>query len=166
MRGIRHERALPGECVVQAVEHVVERLGEKADLVTGAGGPHAVRDVAGVHLGRGARHAPQRARHSRRDEIAGHGRGQEGEHAGEQERTAHAVLRAHHRRERLAHAHPRDGLPIPYDAPHVHAQPAEVDGVNGRVALRRISQFLRRAVLGALHARRLRLGVNGGGHAE
>ena len=93
VRRVRHERALARERVVQAVEHVVERLGEKADLVAGAGGAHAMRDVAGVHLGRGARHAPQRARHARRHEIAGHGRGQEREQAGEQERTGHAVLR-------------------------------------------------------------------------
>ena len=72
VRGVGDELALPGEGVVEAVEHVVERLGEGREL--GRGGRARFepwRQVPGVDLAGGRREPPQRRGGARGQEVAG-----------------------------------------------------------------------------------------------
>ena len=61
VRGVGDERALAGERVGQAIEHVVEGVGQHAHLVALAAGVVDARvQVAGVDARRHGRHAAQR----------------------------------------------------------------------------------------------------------
>ena len=112
VRGVGDERRLAVERVLEAVEHVVEGLGQHAHLVVAGGDLHPRAEVAGVDARRHARHAPQRGRHARGDREAARERGQDRERAREQELVAHRALGAVGGRGRLAHAEARDRAPV------------------------------------------------------
>ena len=70
MRGIGDEFPLPGEGVGEAVEHVIEGVGEDAHLVAArAGGGHSRLELAAVDPGRDRGHPPQRRRDAGAGEI-------------------------------------------------------------------------------------------------
>ena len=118
VRGVGHERALARERVGEAVEHVVEGVGEHPHLLALALDVVDARvQVAGVHL-RGHRgHPPQRAREARTDRQRGEQRPGEREQAREDERSRHAALRVGHARQRLPHPdrHPLATARSPFD---------------------------------------------------
>ena len=105
VRGVGDERALAGERLGQAVEHVVEGVGEHAHLVAlPAGVVDARVQVAGVDARGDRGHPAQRARHARADQVGAEQRADEREHAGEDERARDAVLGVRDGRQRLADA--------------------------------------------------------------
>jgi hypothetical protein len=86
MRGIGCELALLGEGPAEAIEHVVEGLGEGAQLL---GVPRARvepwREVARVDLGGGGGKPPQRRCRAGSEEVAGDERRDQGRPGGEQQ---------------------------------------------------------------------------------
>ena len=105
MRGVGDERALARERVGEAVEHVVEGVGEHPHLLALTARVVDARvQVAGVDARRDRRHPPQRPRDARADQIGGEQRADEREQAREDERARDAVLGLRDRRERLADA--------------------------------------------------------------
>ena len=105
VRRIGYERALARERVGQAVEHVVERLGQDRHLVARFGGDVDARmQIAGVDARRHAGHPAQRSRDACADEVGREQRDGERDQPGEHERLGDAALRARDRCERLSRA--------------------------------------------------------------
>ena len=93
---------------------MVEGVGEHPHLVAAAAEVVDARvQVAGVHLRRDRRHAPQRARDARADQIARPERAKQREGAGEHERARDAALGVRDARERLADADRHRASPPP-----------------------------------------------------
>ena len=91
VRGVGDERALARERLGEAVEHVVEGVGEHPHLVALRPGVVDARvQVAGVDARGDRRHPPQRPRDARADQIGGEQRAREREQAGEDERARDA----------------------------------------------------------------------------
>ncbi len=102
MRGIGGELALALELGGQAVEHVVERLGENRDLSPAARNLHPGLEFAGVDPRRDRGHPSQRRRHSRAGQVGRQQGERERQQAREHERPGDAVLGPGDDRQRLA----------------------------------------------------------------
>ena len=105
VRGVRDKRPLTGESVGQAIEHVVERVGQHLDLVAlTARVVDAMVQVAGVHPRCHGGHLAQRARHARADQVGGEQRAGERQESGEDEGAGDPPLGLRDARQRLPHA--------------------------------------------------------------
>ncbi len=127
VRGVRHERALARERVHQAVEHVIEGVGEDRHLVAlPTRVVNARMQVARVHPRSHRGHPAQRPRQARADQIRGQQRAGERQQPGEDESAGDATLRAHDARQRLADADRHDHAPADTHAALEHPQIADV----------------------------------------
>ena len=156
VRGIGDERALARERIRQAVEHVVEGVGEHVHLIALTAVVMDPRvQVAGVHARGHGGHAAERARHAGADQIGPEQGAQEREHAGEDERARHAPLGVCDRRQRLAHPDSHGRSAGHADHPLEQPQVADVGKRKGVVAVARRQQVRRQAVLVRLLGARL-----------
>ena len=153
MRRVGNELPLPREGVVEAVEHVVERLRERADLLAGPTGADAVGQVAGVDGRRGPGHPPERVRGARGHEASRHEGAEEGERARDEECLGHALLRSLHRSQRLAHPHDAHVSAGSLDGTADHTHGPDVLELDRGEAGRRGEQQPRLAVLPLLSLR-------------
>ena len=91
MGGIRHEAPLPGERLLQPVQHVVERLRQPPRLDRPLG-RHPGGELAGVDRTGDSGHPADRPGASARDEDDGDQRRNERDGAGHEEGPGHARL--------------------------------------------------------------------------
>ena len=110
------------EGVLEAVEHVVEGLGQASNLVRAVDVLEPLREVPRVNRRGEPRHPPQRAGHEARYPEADRDRGEQGERADDQERAAKTRLSLVDRVERIGDAEGAEVAAPCLDPVAVHTQ--------------------------------------------
>jgi len=156
VRRVRDERGLAIEGILETVQHVVEGIGQDADLVAPAVHLHPLAELTAVDARRNHRHTPQRRSDAGRNQYPAQEGGEHGERAGEQKRVEHAVLCTVGRCCRLADADARGGLcGVDWNRPDQHPESTGVGQHPVTQARRRGHEAACRLVLGGLRARGL-----------
>ncbi len=106
--GVRDEVALAFERALEPVEHVVEGVGQHADLAAPRSGPARTDSSPALDGGGDAGHAPQGSGDQRRQADARRDGQQQREHSDDHERAAEACLRLLHRGQRVGDAQRSD----------------------------------------------------------